>query len=372
MKIIISQHTAFTWGPGSMLSSYLKSSKKLLHISHPFDTKIDEPSFYQLYEDGLLTEEEKIGSTHTPIISYIKDFLITLFLIFKQKEKYNLFIGIDPLNAFTGLILKFFNKTDKVIFYPIDYSPIRFKNKLLNRFYHYIETYCVKRADSIWFLAQGLIDVFVENGANKDKCILTPIQIEKIYRNDLGQRFENPKLVYMGGLFPEKGVDLIVDAMPKILQKIPNIELIIIGGGPEEKNLQQKIKQLDIQKNIQMVGFVESRDETLKLLSECSIGIAPYVVDKDKYTGYGFGAKTIEYFSCGLPVIITEWQEIEQQNLGLTIKQSADDLANAVIILLSDKPLYEKCRSSCYDRAQEHYFKNVYDRAFATMGINNA
>ena len=369
MRIIISQHTTFTWGPGSMLTSYLKNCKELLLINHPFDNVIDKPSFYQVFKDGNMELNNKVGSTHRPIISYLKDFFTTISIVLRQKQKYDLFIGIDPLNAFAGLILKYLGKTKRVIFYPIDYSPTRFENKLLNWFYHYIELYCAKHSDSVW-LSVRHFDVFVQKGVDKKKCIITPNQVEKIFQEDMIDRLKAPRIAYIGNLSSEKGIDLIIDSMPEIIRSIPQAKLIIIGRGPEEKKLQQKIKENNLENNVIMTGFIESRDEALEILSKCTIGVSPYQIDKEEYTGYGFAAKLVEYVACGLPVITTiYWKELEEDGFGLMINYSTKELASAVIKLLKDKDFYSKCRISCYKQAQKHYYKNVYDMAFSTINM---
>lgn len=368
-RIVISQHTTFTWGPGNMLSSYLRGCKELLFIHHPFDIKVNEPSFFEVFNGGELKVRQTVGSTYRPVLSFLKDFLLIFRIVLQQKQKYDLFIGIDPLNAFAGLILKYIGKVQTVIFYPIDYSPTRFNNKFLNWVYHYIERFSAKHSDRVWFLTRQVLELFLKKGADEKKCLLTLVQVEKIYYNKVIDRFKNPTIVYLGGLYPEKGVDLILDSMQGIIQHIPKVKLLIIGTGPEEEKLREKIKKNNIENCVEMKGYIESHNEALEMLSKCTIGIAPYIVDKAQYTGYGFGAKILEYLACGLPVVITRWKEIEDRGLGIVIDQSAEELTNAVIKLLNDESLYTKCRDSAYEAAKEQLYENVFDKAFASLNL---
>ena len=54
------------------------------------------------------------------------------------------------------------------------------------------------------------------------------------------------------------------------------------------------------------------------------------------------------YLACGLPVVITRVPpiagEIEENNAGLAIDYSKEELVNAVLRLLSDEKLYLECR----------------------------
>ena len=53
----------------------------------------------------------------------------------------------------------------------------------------------------------------------------------------------NPYCIFIGRLGFEKNIYFLVDAFEQILTKIPNLNLLIIGDGPERKNLESIIKQ---------------------------------------------------------------------------------------------------------------------------------
>ena len=177
-KVIVSSHTVFNWGPGEMLTLYLKNNKELLSIRHPFCVKVDQPSFYELYYDSQKIEEKTISKTYPELISYHNDFIVTIRLVLNQKKKYDLFIGIDPLNGFIGLILRHLGKVDTVVFYLIDLNPTRFENKFLNFLYHKLEKFCFKYSDSVWCLTEKIKNTIASQGVNQNKCIYTPIQTE--------------------------------------------------------------------------------------------------------------------------------------------------------------------------------------------------
>lgn len=351
-----------------MLALYLKNCKELLFIHHPFESKVNEPSFYQIFKKGEKTSEKKIGKTHKQFFSFLKDFLVILYVVFKQKSQYDIFFGIDPLNAFAGLVLKKLKKVRVVIFYPIDYSPIRFKNKFLNWVYHRIETTCAKNCDYVWVLVQKHMDLFVTKGADKKKFCLTPVQVEKIYYSN-SDKIKNPIISYIGTLRPEKGIELIIDCIPLTLKKIPHVKFLFIGGGPLEEYLRSKIKENNCEKSVQILGHVPSREDAMSKLSESTIGLAPYVVKEGLYTSFGYGAKILEYMSCGMPVIATHWKKIEEDGIGLTINYDANELANAIEHILLDENLYNRCRAKSYEKIKDHHYEEVFGNAFESIGI---
>lgn len=368
LKVVLSSHTLFNWGPEEMLSIYLQHCEEFLSIRHPFEEKRSKPSFYELCRFGKKIIKQEIRSINSELLSYIKDLMVTIQLVIQQHKKYDLFIGVDPLNALAGLLLKSLGKTRHVIFYVIDYQPIRFKNPILNFIYHFMERYCAKNADSVWFLTEGIREIFLSKGITKEKCILTPTQIEKIYAKQ-DQNLDNPIIGYIGALWPEKGIELIIDSIPTVAKLIPNIRVVIIGGGPLEKDLHQRVKDLNIENYVTFTGHMDSRSDAMEILSKCSIGIAPYVVKEKYYTSFGYGAKVFDYMACGLPVIITHWKEIEEKELGLTIDYDAERLSSAILCLLTDRLRYERCKQNVLQIAKERFYKNVFDNAFSIMNL---
>ncbi len=87
-------------------------------------------------------------------------------------------------------------------------------------------------------------------------------------------------------LFPHKNIDIAIEAFNKL-----NLPLIIIGDGPEFKNLKSKIQNLKL---IQMLGFV-SDDKLFNYYQNCKAFIMPQEED--------FGLTPIEAMSYGKPVL---------------------------------------------------------------------
>jgi glycosyltransferase involved in cell wall biosynthesis len=58
----------------------------------------------------------------------------------------------------------------------------------------------------------------------------------------------------VGSLIERKGVDLLITAVAQLIKKNVPVHLLIIGDGPEEDNLQQQIKQLELQHKITLLG----------------------------------------------------------------------------------------------------------------------
>ena len=137
-------------GAAHALRDYLlkRNNRKLLFISLPLIDQRESRS--ELYVKGKI---KKLGRVTRKIKIGIFDYIIDSVWVFYNSIRFgktDLFVGIDPLNAFVGIILKKIGYAKKVIYYGIDFVPIRFESKIINSLFHFLEAYCVKNSDEVW------------------------------------------------------------------------------------------------------------------------------------------------------------------------------------------------------------------------------
>lgn len=100
--------------PANTLVEVLKNLKKdFLFIRHSIDGKM--PSFVYSYKKGELVKEEKMFViSRISVLRYITEICSTILFLLSQKAKSISYIGIDPLNAFSGTVLKKLGKIKKI------------------------------------------------------------------------------------------------------------------------------------------------------------------------------------------------------------------------------------------------------------------
>jgi 1,2-diacylglycerol 3-alpha-glucosyltransferase len=64
----------------------------------------------------------------------------------------------------------------------------------------------------------------------------------------------DPVVLFIGRIAKEKSVDVIVNSMKVLTEKIPNCKLLIVGDGPERENLEELAKELNIEKSVIFTG----------------------------------------------------------------------------------------------------------------------
>lgn len=104
--------------------------------------------------------------------------------------------------------------------------------------------YGVKRP--IHVIPTGIdISKFKENAEDADITEL---------KSELGIAPDAPVVLFLGRLAKEKSIDVIMNAMPELLSRLPNACLLIVGGGPADSELKQLAKTLGIHDSVIFSG----------------------------------------------------------------------------------------------------------------------
>jgi len=230
----------------------------------------------------------------------------------------------------------------------------------LNRF--------LKRANRIIVSSQNMLERSPFLCRFKYKCVVIPygIQIEKFKltkeikakSEEIHKIFKNPIVLFVGRLVSYKGVNYLISAMEKI-----NATLLIIGKGPQEKNLKYLSGKINSQKKkIFFAGEVSDKDlpayyYASHLLVLPSIG-----------TNEAFGIVQLEAQACFRPVVSTDLPTgISFANLdGITGRivpaRSAEKLAGAINSLLNDDSLRQRLGEAGKRRVQSEFSRAVMGR----------
>lgn len=371
---IIATHQ-MVYGSPQALRDYLnnKKIKQLLFIGLSFLTQ--NTSSRYLYKNGQEINREIIDrSKNIGIKDYIVDFFQILLWVFKEKDKYDTFIGVNNLNCLAGLFLKKIGKVKKVIYYSIDFVPIRFRNRLLNYIFHRIEIICVKYADEVWDLSPRIakgrkIFLRIPNYKNKQKIIPVGVWNDKVKKLPFS-KIKKHQLLFVGHLLEKQGVQLVLDSIPKILKDIPNFQFLIIGGGEYKYDLEKRVKELHIEDHVEFRGWVNDRDVLDNILSESACAVATYKPEKQKlynFTYYTDPTKLKDYLSAGLPIVLTDVShnalEIQEQKCGIIVDYETKSVAETIVKLMGDSKKLQEYRKNAISMANRYEWSNIFDKA---------
>ncbi|MCL6612272.1 MAG: glycosyltransferase family 4 protein [Peptococcaceae bacterium] len=159
-------------------------------------------------------------------------------------------------------------------------------------------------------------------------------------------------VLYVGRLVREKGVQVLIDAIPHILKYRPGTKFIIAGRGPYENALRNQAAAMGIANRIYFTGYVN--DELRNALySWASVAVIPSLYEP-------FGIVALEAMAAQAPVVISDTgglSEIVRHTVdGLkAYPGNSQSLADMVIWLLNDRSLAENMKRKAYSKVQREY-----------------
>lgn len=131
-------------------------------------------------------------------------------------------------------------------------------------------------------------------------------------------------IVVVSRLFYNKGTDLLIAAIPRILAHDPHVRFIIAGSGPKAIDLEQMLERRVLQDRVELLGPVR-HEEVRDVMVRGHIYLHPSLTE-------AFGTVIVEAASCGLYVVCTRVggiPEVLPQDMTTFAKPEEDDLVAA-------------------------------------------
>lgn len=372
-NIVIVAHKFLTQ-PDDDLIIFLNREKykNVLHIRHSFSDAPGRKSYYTWYKKGGIYKEHVSRNYQClpePLI-YVKEFYFTWKWIWQSKIVWDKYIGMDGLCVYWGNMLRSFKKVSKTIFWAIDFVPKdRFKQRIKNRIYHWINIKSYKKSDEMWDLSSRMVkarkhflDIDVTD-YRVHKVVPYGAWCDRVKRYTYDE-CQQRTLVFMGHLLKKQGVQLVMQAIPLVIKKIPGFRFKIIGNGQYREDLIKLAKSLGVMQYCDFKGKIENYRELEDEVAKSCLAIAPYVKKFDKWTYYTDPGKVKTYLTCGLPLLLTDipWnaKEIEENKCGMIISEQPIDIANKIVFLMNDELINQTYRDNAIRYAQRFNYEKIF------------
>jgi glycosyltransferase involved in cell wall biosynthesis len=179
------------------------------------------------------------------------------------------------------------------------------------------------------------------------------------------------RIIHIGRLVKWKKVHLLIEAVNILKRKYSNIELLIIGSGPEEKQLQTQVSELGLLNNIKFIGSVYD-----------PVILGKYLLQSAVYVLAGMGGLSInEAMAFGKPVICSICDGTERKivrdgyNGFYFIEDDVIDLSKKIEMIISNpeivKKMGENSLSIIKNEINVHTVIKGYLNAFNYVSHNN-
>jgi glycosyltransferase involved in cell wall biosynthesis len=169
-----------------------------------------------------------------------------------------------------------------------------------------------------------------------------------------------PVLLYIGTLADWQGLEVVVKALPKIIEK-QQVSLRIVGRGRsrQRKQLTKQITRLGIQDYVVIQPAVPHH-EIPALIAEADICIAPLGLNDRNVTQGACPIKVLEYMAAGRPLVASNMpiiRELVREDVDALLfsPNDPDDLARQVLSLLNDLELSNRLAVSASERALTNF-----------------
>lgn len=154
----------------------------------------------------------------------------------------------------------------------------------------------------------------------------------------------------IGHLYKNKGYEYLINALKLIVDKNLSVKLMIIGEGEERQELENWIGQLNLQKNVILLGNI---DNAAKLLPIFNVYVCSSVKEGLSYT-------LIEAMQAGVPIIATKVggnSELitDTQNGLLVNSQNSEQIARAILQVMNDTESARKLGEKAREKANKEF-----------------
>jgi glycosyltransferase involved in cell wall biosynthesis len=163
-----------------------------------------------------------------------------------------------------------------------------------------------------------------------------------------GEKSPTPLAVSVGRLVPVKDFPRLVRVFTRVLDKVPEAELVIVGDGYERPEILGQIHRADAGDSIHVAGRI-SDEELLSLYRRAWVATSTSSRE-------GWGMTLTEAAACGTPAVATDIaghaDAVDRGRSGL-LADNDDDLSGALIDVLSDDELRARLDQGALERAAE-------------------
>lgn len=148
-------------------------------------------------------------------------------------------------------------------------------------------------------------------------------------------KFDHPTFLFFGRPGVSKGINYLFDAVPKIIEEVPNAKLIMMISFDRERWLNEA-KKRGIDSYIEMLPSQPTAADVARVIKSVDVVCMPSITE-------GFGFNAAEAQACGVPVVASNATSLPEVVRGgiLVPPRNGDAIAKAVINLLN-KPSERK------------------------------
>lgn len=246
---------------------------------------------------------------------------------------------------------------------------------LTSKFLSTIKAGVIRKADVCTVNSSSTLGV-VQRISHRGRYEVIPMGVNieqfnlKNQNRDREKREKENVLLYIGRLINLKGVNFLIEALPRVLAEYPATKLVLVGNGPERASLIKLSSDLGVAEAVIFEDYIP-HEELPDRFHQADIFILPSIVD-DQGCTEGLGVVLLEAMAAGVPVIGNRVggipDIIKDGETGLLARpKDPGDLAEKIICLLREKDLRERLVKNGLDYVRENFSWDKLADSFGTI-----
>ena len=274
----------------------------LFEIIRKIDRKKFNPVIACMWDKGLIAEKiEKEGVKVHLVGMHSRFDLITIFRIAKllKKEKIDVLnTHLFPANTY-GRLAGILARTPIII--STEHNVDEWKNFIHKSIDYFLSFF----TDKIITVSEAVRNFYIREEKipfSKYVTIYNGLDLErvnfKIDSSKVRQEFgigDVPTAGMFCRLIPQKSPEYFLIAAKEVLKEIPDAKFMLVGSGSLFLSLQEKVKELSLEKNFILTGF---RSDVLSIMSAVDVVVFSSLRE-------GFSIALLEAMACEKPVVAT-------------------------------------------------------------------
>ncbi len=239
---------------------------------------------------------------------------------------------------------------------------------------HGVERWITNRSERViacsHYMREQIVDIFgveewkvtvIPNGIDpEDLRPQDPAELER-----LRGEFADPdqKLVLLiGRLVYEKGFQLALEAMPKVIEDVPGTRFLVAGSGTHEAELHKQAEELGLGEHGTFLGWIGD-DVLHSLYAIADLTVVPSIYEP-------FGLVALEAMASGCPCIVADTgglrEVVPHEEVGLRFRpRDPEALAEVAIRVLSDDELGRRLVAEAFEHLRRFDWADIAEQTVA-------
>jgi glycogen(starch) synthase len=239
---------------------------------------------------------------------------------------------------------------------------------------HGVERWITNRSQRViacsHYMREQIVDIFgvaekrvsvIPNGIDPDDLqAQDPAELLRL-RSEFAAP-EQKLVLLIGRLVYEKGFQLALEAMPRLIDAVPGTRFLVAGSGTHEAELHRQAKELGLMEHGTFLGWIGD-DVLHSLYRIADLTVVPSIYEP-------FGLVALEAMASGCPCIVADTgglrEVVVHEEGGLRFRaDDPDALAEVAIRVLSDDELGRRLVADAYEHVRRFDWGDVAEQTAA-------